>query len=458
MAEFTGSVAKYPARASFVWYVALIAVGAFVLTRPDCSAPAKPPISALDAVFTATSATCVTGLSVRSTGNDFSLLGQVVILVLIQLGGIGIMTVTTYVTFTFGGRESLRQRAAAVESFGTDASRDLRWLLRSVILMTLLMEGIGFVILAIRNLFDYPLATALWQALFHSVSAFCNAGFALSDESLLRYQGDPLVNLTIMGLIISGGIGFPVMIDLHRNWHLRWRKMWDALHLHSKMMLIGTGGLIGFGTLAFLLLEWNNALQGLPLGNKLLVALFQSVTTRTAGFNTVEIGALTNATLFVVMLLMLVGAGPCSTGGGFKVSTLMVLVIRAWSTFRGFRRVNVFRRTIPTEVMARATATALVFAVVTIGALTSLLVIEQAQVPHVESQGVFLEAAFEVISALGTVGLSTGITPQLSDIGRTVIILAMFIGRLGPISVFVALSRADRSSNLEYPQEEPLIG
>lgn len=458
MAEFTGSLARYPARASFVWYFALIAVGALMLMRPVCHVPDKPPISALDALFTATSATCVTGLSVRFTGSEFSFVGQVVILALIQLGGIGIMTVTTYLTFTLGGRESLRHRAVAMETFGTDAARDLRWLLGRVLLMTFLIEGIGFVILAVRNLFDHPPATALWHALFHSVSAFCNAGFAIPDDSLVRYQGDPLVNFTIMGLIVSGGIGFPVMIDLHRNWRLPWRKLWDALHVHSKMMLIGTGGLIGFGTAMFLVLEWKNSLSSLPLGSKLLVALFQSITPRTAGFNTVEIGALTNATLFIIMLLMLVGAGPCSTGGGFKVSTLMVLVIRAWTTFRGFRRVNLFRRTIPAEVMARATATALVFAVVTIGVLTSLLVIEQAQLPHAKSQGIFLETAFEVISALGTVGLSTGITPKLSDFGRLVIILAMFIGRLGPISAFLALSRADRTVNLEFPQEEPLIG
>ncbi len=458
MAEFTGSLVKYPARASFVWYLGLIAIGVLLLMRPVCYAPTKPPISATDALFTATSATCVTGLSVRSTAHDFSLVGQVVILALIQLGGIGIMTVTTFLTFTFGGRESLRQRAAAVESFGNNTSTNLRWLLRNVILMTLLIEGLGFVVLAIRNLFDYPPATALWYALFHSVSAFCNAGFALADDSLVRYQGDPLVNFTIMALIVSGGIGFPVMIDLHRNRRMSLPKLWDALHLHSKMMLIGTAGLILFGTLMFLVLEWSNTLAGQPLGKKLLVSLFQSITPRTAGFNTVEIGALTNATLFVIMLLMLVGAGPCSTGGGFKVSTLMVLVLRAWSTFRGFHRVNVFRRTIPAEVMARATATALVFAVVAISALTSLLVIEQAQLPHVKSQGLFLEALFEVTSALATVGLSTGITPQLSEIGRVVIVLDMFIGRLGPISVFVALSRADRTPNLEFPQEEPLIG
>jgi trk system potassium uptake protein TrkH len=223
-------------------------------------------------------------------------------------------------------------------------------------------------------------------------------------------------------------------------------------------MLIGTVSLLIFGTVMFLVLEQDGVLHGVPRGTQVLIALFHSTSSRTAGFNTVEIGKLTNATLFITMLLMLIGAGPCSTGGGFKVSTFMVLVIRAWTTFRGHLRVHVFRRSIPRETVDRATATALLFTVVSILALTTLLVFEQSEAPHAQSQGVFMDAMFEVISALGTVGLSTGMTTNLSEFGRLIIIILMFVGRLGPISVFVALSSGERERRFELAQEEPLIG
>jgi trk system potassium uptake protein TrkH len=330
--------------------------------------------------------------------------------------------------------------------------------LRNVILATLAIQAAGFLLLAARNLLEFSPATALWHALFHTIAAFCNAGFALHDDNLTRYQGDAWVNLTIMGLIIAGGIGFPVILDLRRHWRKPWAQLWDGLHLHSKLMLLGTPVLIAFGAVAFLVLEWNGVLRDMSLARKLLVSGFQSVTPRTAGFNTVDIGSLTSATLLVLMLLMLVGGGPCSTAGGFKVSTLAVLVLRAWSVFRGHERVSLFRRTIPAEVVVRANATALVFAAVVLFALIGLLVFEQGRPPRPQSQGLFLDASFEVISALGTVGLSTGLTPELTTMGRVTIIIAMLIGRLGPISVFVALSRAERTPSLEYPQEEPVIG
>lgn len=458
MAKFVGSMVKYPARASFIAYFAVILAGALVLAHPRCTAEGRPPLSFLDALFTASSATCVTGLTVRSTANDFSLLGQAVILGLIQLGGIGIMTVTTFATVRLGSRQSLRQRVLAMETLGVDAAADLRLVLRNVILAMLAIEAVGFLLLAARNLLELSPATALWNALFHTISAFCNAGFALHDDSFTRYQGDLWVNAVVMALIVTGGIGFPVILDLRRHWRKTWAQLWDGLHLHSKLMLLGTPVLIAFGAVAFLALEWNGILRDMSLGRKLLVSGFQSITPRTAGFNTVDIGALTSATLLVLMLLMLVGAGPCSTAGGFKVSTLAVLVLRAWSVFRGHERVNLFRRTIPAEVVVRANATALVFAAVVLFALTSLLVFEQGHPPRPQSQGLFLDASFEVISALGTVGLSTGLTPELTPMGRITIIIAMLIGRLGPISVFVALSQAERTPSLEYSQEEPLIG
>jgi len=458
MPQLTGRLLTYPARVSFFWYLGLITAGALLLLHPLCHGSAQSPISTLDAVFTSTSATCVTGLAVRSTEHDFSFVGQVVILLLIQLGGIGIMTVTTYVVFHLGGRANLRHRAVLSNTLGADARSDLNWILQSVILTTLLFEAGGFVVLAIRNLYDHAPLAAIWHALFHSVSAFCNAGFALHDDSLTRYQGDPVVNTTIGILIVAGGIGFPVILDIKRNSQAGWQMRWSGLNLHSKLMLVGTAMLLALGSASFLMLEWDGVLKGMPLWKRPIVALFHSVSCRTAGFNTVEMSSLTNAMLFISILLMAIGAGPCSTAGGFKVSTVAVLVLRAWATFRGRTRVNIARRTLPPEVVDRATATAMLFFVIAIVALAILLVIEQSGTAHPASQGLFLDATFEVISALGTVGLSTGMTPHLSTAGRVIVIALMFIGRLGPISVFIALSRSGSQKPIEFPAEEPLIG
>jgi trk system potassium uptake protein TrkH len=458
MPRATGTIVTYPARASFAWYFVLIAVGAVTLMLPVCGQAAKPAISLLDAAFTATSAACVTGLAVRSTGHDFSLLGQIVILSLIQLGGIGIMTVTTLITFRLGGRANLRHRAVLAETLGVQSEPDLGWVLGSVFKLTLVIEAIGFVILAARNLMIDPPIQALWHALFHSVSAFCNAGFSLNDDSLMRYQGDPVVNLTISGLVISGGLGFPVMLDIQRNWQGPWAMRWERLCLHSKIMLLGTCALLVFGTSAFLTLEWDGILQEFSLGKKVLVSFFHSMSCRTAGFNTVDLGSLTNASLFISILLMMIGAGPCSTAGGFKVSTFMALVLNALATLRGDKKISLFRRTVSPSVVTRATSTLLLFAVVAVLALTVLLVAEQSNVTHRESQAVFLDSMFEVFSALATVGLSTGFTSQLTDVGRCIIIILMFVGRLGPISVFVALSQDERTHKVEFPNEELLIG
>jgi len=458
MTQFIGSIKQHPARVSVVWYAATITIGAVLLMQPFSYTDERRPITALDAAFTATSATCVTGLAVRSTGHDYSWIGQLVIMALIQVGGVGIMTVSTYLTLQFGGRQGLRQRAVVPETLGAGENADLRWVLGRVLRLTLLFEGAGTLLLFIRFLFDYEPTTALWHALFHAVSAFCNAGFGLHDDSFVRYQGDWLVNPVVMVLIITGGIGFPVLIDLNRNWRDTWADRWDALCLHSKLMLAGTGVLLAFGTVMVLVLEWDGVLREMSLPRRLLVACFHSTSCRTAGFNTIDVGALTSATLFLSILLMAVGAGPCSTGGGFKVSTLTVLVLRAWNSFHGRRQINVGRRTIPETAVARAIAAAFGFTAIAVVLLTALLVVVPTERPYAASAGDFMDKAFEVVSALGTVGLSTGLTPHLNAPGQIVIILLMFIGRLGPISAFVALSRGERKQTIEYAQDEPLIG
>lgn len=458
MLQFSGSIQKYPARVSVVAYAVLILAGALLLRLPFCSAVEEQPIGLLDAVFTSTSATCVTGLAVRSTEHAFSFWGQLTILLLIQIGGIGIMTLTTFVVFEFGRNASLRQRVVLAESLGAEANADFPWILRNILMFTLVAEGLGAAILTVRNLFDQAPLPALWHGVFHSVSAFCNAGFALHDDSLTRYQGDPVVNLTIGTLIVAGGIGFPVVLDMKRNWYGPWKDRWGRLQVHSKLMSIGTIGLVLGGALVILILEWDGILQDMPLWKRPIVTLFHSVSSRTAGFNTVDIGAMTNASLFLTILLMLIGAGACSTAGGLKVSTMMVLLAQARAAFAGHLRLKVYRRTVPPEVVQRATVTTMLFIITVFLALIVLLTFEQSSEPHPNSKDRFLDAFFEVVSALGTVGLSTGLTSHLTTAGRTIVIVLMFLGRLGPISVFAALSRSYRPDHVEYPQTSVLIG
>ncbi|MBM4000587.1 MAG: hypothetical protein FJ297_13805 [Planctomycetes bacterium] len=459
MPKIAGPVARYPARMSFAWYSGVIALGSLALLHPACRGSEAPPIRLIDALFTATSALCVTGLTTLDTETDFSPLGQAVILLLIQVGGIGIMTFSIFVTIVFGRRAGLRQRAVLSETLGARDRTDLQWVLRSVLVGTLLIEFSGAAVLFVRNGFTMPLADAAWHAVFHSVSAFCNAGFSLWGDNLTRYGGDLTVNATIGLLVVLGGLGFPVLLDLRSNAFGPWRSRWDRLSVHSKLMLIGTAALLALGTIATLGLEWSNpAFRELPPVGRVTAAVFHSISCRTAGFNTVDIGLMSNATLLISILLMMIGAGPCSTAGGFKVSTAMALVLRAWSTFRGRTRVNVFRRTIPSESIERAFATTLLFLSAALAALVAFLLVEQSNPAHREGERLFLDASFEVFSALGTVGLSTGITPRLTDAGKTVLILLMFIGRLGPITTMMALSRGERPLRIEYPSEEPLIG
>jgi trk system potassium uptake protein TrkH len=456
--RLTGTVVKYPARFALIAYVFLIAAGAVALTLPVCQGNPEKPLTALDATFMSTSAVCVTGLAVRSVGNDLSFAGQAVLLALVQLGGIGIITVTTLATFGVIRGGGMRRQLAVTESLGSRPSDDPLWVVRIVILTTLGIEAAGFVALFVRNLGDMPPLDAAWHALFHSVSAFCNAGFGLSDQSLIAYRADVVVNLTMCTLIIVGGIGFPVLLEVARNRLSRKHRQPQTLSLHSRLVLLGTAGLLLIGTGAFLFLEHNNTLEGTPWGERVLVAFFHSTTCRTAGFNTVEIGRLTDAMLFVSILLMMIGACPCSTGGGFKVSAMMVLGVLSWNRLRGYRNPQFARRTISEDIIDRSVASVLLYILVAVVALTAMLAIEEADRPHVDSRGGSLEALFEVVSALGTVGLSTGITTQLSDAGRILLILLMFIGRLGPISIFVAVSQSQRDSRIEYAKEDVLIG
>ncbi len=455
---FTGTISKYPARSALAAYALLIIVGTSLLMLPICQGDQQDSLTFLDAAFTSTSAVCVTGLIVRSTEHDLSPTGQLVVLTLVQIGGIGIITLTTLVTLQLGRIAGIREQLAVSEALGSRPGENLRWVIRRVLVTVGLFEGVGFLILWGRNLQDMSAGEAAWQALFHSVSAFCNAGFSLHDDSLMQYQGDLMVNLTVCGLIIFGGLGFPVLFDVWKTWRKGPSPFWSHLALHSKLVLIGTALLLSIGTLAFLVLEHRNALTDMHPGRQLMVSFFHATSCRTAGFNTVDIGALTNATLFVSMLLMMIGASPCSTGGGFKVSTMMVLCLTARSKLRGDRQTHFSSRSISEEIIDRSIAAVLLFALIGVIGLTVLLSIEQSQASHLDTKGSFLETFFEVVSALGTVGLSTGITATLSVQSKLMLILMMFVGRLGPISIFVAVSSTQRNAPIEFPAEDVLIG
>lgn len=457
--RFIGNAVKYPARFALVGYSTLILTGALLLLLPACHADLQRPFSFLDALFTSTSAVCVTGLSVRSTGNDLTLWGQAVVLGLIQLGGFGIITVTTLVSLGGGrGPSGIRGQLALSETLGSRSSDDPRWVVRSVVAWVLAIEGVGFLILFVRNLADMPAANAAWHALFHSISAFCNAGFGLYDDSLVRYRNDAVVNLTICPLIILGGIGFPVLLEVNRGIRERGWKFFRDLSLHTKFVLWGTGFLLLIGTVSFLLLERDNALGGLSWSEQILAAFFHSTTCRTAGFNTVDIGRLTDAMLFVSILLMLVGAAPCSTAGGFKVSTMMVLAVVSREKIRGYEAVRTAKRTLSEELIDRAVAVVMLFLTMVGLGLTALMAVEHSGVSHAASGGQFIESLFEVVSALCTVGLSTGLTGHLDEGGRILLILLMLVGRLGPFSLFVAVSRVRRDVRLNYAKEDVLIG
>lgn len=460
-----GSVDQYPARSTLLTFAGLVACGTLLLALPIASARPDTPISWSDALFTATSAASVTGLGVRSTGHDFTFFGQLVILVLIQLGGLGVITISTFLLLRLGRQENLRQKRTARETIMGDHRADLRSVLRRVFLYTFSCELLGTVVLWLRHCVvlyrEGKLlaggAWALWDAVFHSISAFCNAGFGLDDSNLSPYRGDWIVNLTICALVICGGIGFPVVIDLvrgerdHRSW-------WVRLQVHSKVMLVGTTLLLVGGTAALLLLEDRNALREFSWHERLLVSFFHSTSARTAGFNTIPLNTLSQASLFVLIVLMFIGGGPCSTAGGAKVSTLGILLLSAWARFRGRPRLNLFRRTIPDETIGRATAVLGMMATFTVLGLTAMLIFEERTLPYLENRLTFLDLLFEAVSALCTVGLSTGITAALTEPARMVLVVLMFVGRLGPLSVFIAFSSTESDRGIRYADEGVLVG
>lgn len=444
-----------PLRVYVLAFALFILAGAVMLSLPLSAG--KGQIRFLDALFTSTSAACVTGLVVLDTGKDFSLLGQIIILLWIQVGGLGIMTMSTVMLLAAGRRPSLGARLVIQDTFTQGGDRDVTSLVFDVIRFTLVIEIAGSIFLFMRFAHGRGLPEALYISVFHSVSAFCNAGFSLFSNNLEGFIGDWLVSLTICFLIITGGIGFIVLRELKlRLGSPRRSRM--HFSLHSKLVMSTSAYLLLAGTVLILLMEWDNTLGALSLPDRLLAAFFQSVTPRTAGFNTVPIGALANQTLFVIILLMFIGASSGSTGGGIKTGTFATLVALGWSRLLGHEQPQMFRRTVSPGSVARAMSVVLMCSLVVIGATLVLQVTELGTAPHIHaSRGRFLELLFEVVSAFGTVGLSTGITPSLTDAGKLVIICVMFLGRVGPLAVAVAVSRR-KALPYRYAEEAIMVG
>jgi trk system potassium uptake protein TrkH len=434
-------------------FMLLIGAGTVALKLPFATPPGEP-ISWIDSLFTSTSAACVTGLVVRDTGTAFTPFGQGVILLLIELGGLGVMTFSLLVAAGIAGRLSLAGRQLIEHTIaGTGAGSELWPLLRLVFAFTAVTELIGAIILFVPWQRQMGTAHAAYAAVFHSVSAFCNAGFSLWSDNLMRFHGSLTVNLTIMALIVLGGLGFLTIHEI-RNARGRFR----PLSLHSKLVLTVTAVLIVGGAALFRLAESGTALSGLGAGGQAMASFFQSVTARTAGFNTVDIARLTPATLFVLILLMYVGGSPGSTAGGVKTTTLGVLACAAWSRLRNRQHVNAFRRTISPISIQNTLTIALAGVVVTLVGVLVLLLLEQPSATALHERGVFIAYLFETVSALNTVGLSVGITPELSPAARVWVSVLMFVGRLGPLTFAAALISERPHTDWQYPSEDVGVG
>lgn len=437
-----------PTRLIVSTFAGLIALGTALLALPISHGDRS--IGLLDAFFTSTSAVCVTGLIVVDTGSAYSGFGQVVILALFQLGGLGLLTFGTFLALATGRRLGIGDRLRVQEQVSGTNLGSVVELVRSIAVVVVLAELTGALLLYSRFAPSEGAGAGAWHAVFHSVSAFNNAGFSLNVDSLAGYVDDPVVNLTIIALIVSGGLGFVVITNLYR-WFRR-RGPRARLTLHTQMVLSITVFLVAAGTTLILVAEWNNeeTFGALSATERVIASVFQAVTPRTAGFNTLDYAEMTTAALLVTMLLMFIGGNPGSTAGGIKTVTFHVVALSIWSTIRGRSDTTVFRRRLDPATVVRAAAIAGSAAILGGAAVTMLAVFE----PDLPLESLL----FETISALGTVGLSVGITDDLGTPARLVIVMLMFVGRIGLLTFALALVSRERPSAVRHPAEEVVVG
>jgi len=446
---------RSPARMSILGFALLIAVGTVLLMLPLSVAEAPMPF--VDALFMSTSASCVTGLSLLDVSEQLTFFGQMVILALIQVGGLGIMTISTLLLMMIKGRPTLSGHAIIKDTFTYGEGKQTAFaVLKAIFITAFSIEILGALCLYLRTAPQAGWDRAVYPAVFHAVSAFCNAGFSLYRNSFVNYRGDWMINGVLSVLIILGGIGFVVIDDVKSRFLNRKTSM-KRLSLHSRLALTASAVLILLGTLLILLMEWNNTLSTLSISGRILASVFQSISARTAGFNTLNIGAMANETLFMLCILMFIGACPGSCGGGVKTTTIAGLAVQGISRLRGFSRPQVFRRSLTDASMSKATSVVMISAAVITLAVAVMMISELGGIPHTQTRGRFLELFFETISAFGTVGLSTGITDTLSTFGRITIVVVMFIGRLGPMVIGLAVSR-ERTKTFQFAEENIMIG
>jgi len=444
-----------PTQAIVLAWLAAILLGTVVLMLP---ASQLKPVSFLDVLFTSASAMCVTGLMTVNVAESFTTFGQIVILFIIQLGGIGIMTAGTFVMVLIGEKISLSDWSLIRSSYTHLKQLNIKHLTREIIIMVLILEAMGTVVLTALWTPDIGFKNALYAGLFHSVSAFCNAGISTFPEGLNGMEKKFAADLTFTILIVLGGIGFMTIRDLTslaRPSNTGRRRV----SLQTKIILIFSFCLIAAGALCFFTFEFNHALSERPVHERLMASLFHSVSARTAGFANVNISELNNPTVYALLLLMFVGGAPGSTAGGVKITTIAIIGAIALSRYRGHEKTHVFKKSVPETTVSRAIAI-ISFAILAVVIFAFLLLITESQSIFMlsDDRGQFLKIIFEAVSALGTVGLSLGITPDLSVPGKLLIIALMLIGRLGPLTVIMAISKPMPHASYQFSEEDIMVG
>lgn len=429
-------------------FALIIFVGAIMLTFPIATRTGE--VNFIASLFTATSATCVTGLVVADTYQNWSVFGQIVVITMIQLGGLGFMTVGVYISVLLKKKIGLQERESIHESVNTLETAGVVRLVKKIVQGTFIIEGIGAMLLATRFIPRFGVKRGIYYSVFHSISAFCNAGFDLMGiegeySSLVAFEDDIVVNLVVMSLILIGGLGFIVWDDIQRNkWHFK------KYLLHSKIVIISTVIITLVTTILFFTFEYNNTLRDMTLQGKILGAAFSSVTPRTAGFNTVDTAALSEAGKLLSMVLMFIGGSPGSTAGGAKTTTIVVLVCYAIAMIRSHEDINLFGRRLTADVVKKANA------VVMINLVLSLIVAMMIMAMQPMLAGT--DVMFEVLSAINTVGMTTGITRELNVVARMLIIILMYCGRLGSLSFALVFAQKNTMDSIRQPQEKIIVG
>lgn len=441
-----------PARRIFLSFALVILLGSLLLSLPFVQVESSRA-TYFDHLFTTVSMVCVTGLFTQPVAATYNIWGQLICMFLIQIGGLGLMTFIGVFYIQSKQKLSLRSRATIQDSFSYGETRSLRKFVYSIFLTTFLVEGLGALFLSFRFVPQLGWGRGLFSAIFLAISAFCNAGFDnFGSTSLIAFQTDPLVNLVIAGLIITGGLGFMVWFDLAT--HIGKKKK-GRLHFHTKLVLLLTVGLLAFGTVSSLVLEWNNSgtIGNLPVADKVLVSFFQTVSMRTAGFGTIDYSMARPVTLLIYILQMFLGGAPGGTAGGLKITTFFVLLVFARSELLGLPHANVARRTIAPRTVQKSFSVFIIFLMTFLLGLILLGITAKGNPP-------FIHLIFETISALGTVGVTANLTPDLGKLALSVIMVLMFIGRIGPLTLLVSLAdyHPEKKDMIHYMKADISIG